>query len=145
MKKLFTVLCIAFSLFTYCNGQAIKLGEFDIQYTLDYRVYDSTKGLVAYQKKDSGWVILDSAATINVLVSSIKRMQDERKELYAATSILEYVNTQGYVLNKDLDKFNSAVERYFKVCGNKNKFKKMQPIDILVLDKKGSAVGWVSQ
>jgi len=44
MKKLFTVLCIASCLFSYCNGQTINSGEFDIQYTLDYSVYDSAKG-----------------------------------------------------------------------------------------------------
>lgn len=95
----------------FCHGQNIK---FSIDTTKHsslsvskwaLKIQDSVKGLVAYQKKDSLLVVIDSAATINVLINTIKKMQEQNRKLYEVQDILRYINTQGYVLNKDRIKF----------------------------------------
>jgi hypothetical protein len=135
----------------FCQGQDIKFSIDTTKHSFlsvsewTLQIQDSAKGLVAYQKKDSSLVVIDSAATINVLMNTIKQIQEENKKLYAAQDILSYINTQGYVLNKDRIKFNDAVENYFKLSGNKTDYKKMQKLDILIRSVKGKALGWVSQ
>lgn len=46
------------------------------------QIQDSAKGLVAYQNKDSALVVLDSAATIKVLMNCIQQMIEQNKKLY---------------------------------------------------------------
>lgn len=114
-------------------------------YEWQLQIQDSGNRLVAYQKKDSALVVLDSAATIKVLMNCIQKMQEQNKKLYAAEDILSYINTQGYVLNKDRVKFNDAVAKYFKLSDKKLNYQKMQKLDILIRSVKGKALGWVSQ
>lgn len=135
----------------FCQGQDIKFSIDTTKHSFysfsewELQIQDSAKGLVAYQKKDSALVVLDSVATISVLMNTIKQMQKQNEKLYAAQDILSYVNTQGYVLNKDRVKFNDAVKKYFKLSDQKQAYQKMQKLDILIRDVKGKALGWVSQ
>lgn len=125
------------------NRSFLSMSKWELQ------IHDSAKGLVAFQKQDSSLVVIDSNATITVLMKSLKQWQEQSlkdsKELWAAKDILACLNTQGYVLNKDRLKFNNATKNYFNLINRKEQFQKMQTLDILIRDVKGKALGWVSQ
>lgn len=112
------------------------------------RVYDSVKGEVAIYYKDS-LIVMDSLAAIKTLLKisqySFEQQQKQNEKYWAAQDILNYINTQGYVMNKDRKKFNEAVSKYRKLTNQKGKAEKMQKLDILIRDVNGKALGWVSQ
>ena len=112
------------------------------------RVYDSAKGEVAIYYKDS-LIVTDSLAAIKTLLKisqySFEQQQKQNEKYWAAQDILNYINTQGYVMNKDRKKFNEAVAKYRKLTNQKGKAERMQKLDILIRDVNGKALGWVSQ
>lgn len=122
----------------------------------NYFISSPTKALVAYQKQDSAWVIIDSAATISALLTEVTRLRElyTKKDstldktinlLSAAENILLCVNTQGYVPNKYRDSFNLYVRKYFKLKGNTTQYDHMQLLDIFIRDKNGKVLGRINQ
>lgn len=140
MKKLLILTALLFSLTTF--GQP-PLG-FKIDNYYELMIMNDFK-TVAYLKKDSSLVVIDSLATIKQLIASIKNMQEQNTVLYEAQNILRYVTTRGYVLNKHRVEFNAAIEKYFKVTNQKIKYDKMLNLEILIRDINGKALGWVKQ
>lgn len=70
---------------------------------------DNTKN-VAWLNLDSTLTVIDSAATIKVLITELLRQQDMNERLYAAMGVLSTITTRGKVT--DINAFKKALKRY---------------------------------
>jgi hypothetical protein len=106
-----------------CQAQTI---DFKTDTTLfkDYHYYplmimDSSKR-VAYLDKDSNLVVIDSLATIKVLIQCSfqngRQLNKYQERFYAAADILNYLKINGTISNKK--KFDAAVKKYRALMSN---------------------------
>lgn len=75
---------------------------------------DANNKVVAYQKKDSALVVLDSAGTIKSLINWVLQSQKENDREYeryfSIQQILMYIKEDGTITDKK--KFREAVKHY---------------------------------
>jgi hypothetical protein len=124
---------------------------------VEYQIQDSSKTIVAYDSlkgrvltaNSDSLIITDSLQAIKLLLTAFSSLMEQNQKnsekLYATEDILNYVNTMGFVLNKNRVKFNKAVSAYFKLAGWRGRYHQMQKLDILTRDLKGNATGWIKQ